>query len=111
MKKIFYTIFCEFFRSSERIGNSDRDFYAFKVMGIFAVLIWLNLLTVIAYFKRFILYAQDYFVSKTSVIIVGIVAGSILYFVFVKDKKYELIYYNFSDKTNEQRTNTGWSNA
>lgn len=96
MKDFFIIVFCKFFQFSKFIGNANDDNpYAFKAMCIFTLFLSLNVFTIYAYYKCLIEHSNIILFSKGIEVIIIFLTGAALYYAFLRDKKYELVFEKF----------------
>jgi len=95
MKIFFSTIFYKFFQFSKYIGNVDDDSYAFKSVAILSLFISLNFFTVVAYYRCLIEHTNDLQLSKIVEVLMIVGIGALVYFIFYRDKKYEIYFEKF----------------
>jgi hypothetical protein len=104
MRVFFITIFYKLHQLA-RLFSKD-NLYHYTAMYLLSLLIFLNCITVIAYYRCLLQHASMLFPSRATVLSIAFLIAGINYFYFVRNKKYES-HFEELDRRLNLKNNSG----
>ncbi len=95
MNRYFKVVFFKYYAFVSQAGNNNIESAMFAALGLLTIFITLNILSIYSYYQCLINHSRHIFPADIKLIIITIVIGIPLYFLYYSNGKYNELYLEY----------------